>query len=246
MTSGANGAPIEEHWLPRPERTWDGETEAALEERYRRALAAGGGWLEPDLPVEPWAFLCWLADRKGLLLHGSPDPAIGCFEPREPDDRSVDAFSGRAAVFAAGDGIWAIFYAVLDRSLPNLRFLNGALQFELDRGRLSRMHYFFSVSAEALRQGPWRDGVVYLLPRRGFERQPPYLLGGRRVLEPHWASPEAVRPLAKLRVGPGDFPFLDRVRGHDPDRVAERSRRDPYGFPWLDRDRRPSRGPHRG
>lgn len=44
---------------------------------------------------------------------------------------------------------------------------------------------------------------------------------------------EPVRPLAKLEVKPGDFPFLDQVRGHDNDLVAERAAADPFGFPWL-------------
>lgn len=32
-------------------------------------------------------------------------------------------------MFATSDGIWAIFYAILDRSAPALAFMNAALQF---------------------------------------------------------------------------------------------------------------------
>ncbi|MEU1003082.1 hypothetical protein [Streptomyces tibetensis] len=39
-----------------------------------------------------------------VLLHGSGDPAIRRFEPRQPDDSSE--FGNRRAVFAADDGLW--------------------------------------------------------------------------------------------------------------------------------------------
>jgi len=224
------------YWLPRPEVRWSGDVEEVLERLYKGAVVPGaGGWLEAPLPVPKWVFLCWLADAKGLLLHGSGNRDIAVFEPRQPNDDSPDDFSKQRAVFAAGDGIWPTFYAVLDRERYPLRMLNGALRFELPSGELSDMRYFFSVTGEVLRQQPWREGVVYILPREGFRQgPPPYGLGGWRVHEPHWANPEPVRPLAKLRVRPTDFPFLERVRGHDDVQVMARAKANPYGFPWLD------------
>lgn len=224
---------IESHWLPRPPMNMAPPTVAALEAAYASVLTANGGPLGPRLPTPTWAFLCWLAEEKGLLLHGSPDPDIALFEPRTPRDRSADDFSKRTAVFATSDGIWAIFYAVLDRARPGMRLLNGALQFGNGTGEPSAMHYFFSVTRGLLREQPWRDGEIYLLPREGFEQQEPYELGGRTVIEPHWAAPTPVRPLARLRVTPHDFPFLERVREHDPVHVDRRASDDPGGFPWL-------------
>jgi hypothetical protein len=48
------------------------------------------------------------------------------------------------------------------------------------------------------------------------------------------ASPVSVNPVAKLAVEPEDFPFLDRIRGHDDERVWTRAPADPDGFPWHD------------
>jgi hypothetical protein len=208
-----------------------------LERLYRGAVMHGAGrWLEAHLPIPKWAFLCWLADVKGLLMHGSGDANIDIFEPRRPNDDSPDGFSKQSAVFAASDGIWPMFYAVLDRERYRVRMLNGALCFEL-LGELSDMRYFFSLTREVLDLYPWREGAVYILPRKGFQQgPPPYDLGGWRVHEPHWANPEPVRPLAKLRVSPTDFPFLERVRGHDDAQVMAHAKADPYGFPWLDED----------
>jgi hypothetical protein len=210
--------------------TW--ETENQLEEVWRSA-GREKGYVPDDLPVEKWQFLSWLTDRKGLLLHGSGNAGLSVFEPRKPNDRSPDEFSKQSAVYAASDAIWAIFYAILDRSRPNLRFLNAALKFELEPGNLSSMLYFFSLTNEVLETRPWREGIVYVLPSNGFVQQAPYELNGRIVHEPHWACSSGVEPLAKVRVKPEDFPFLARVHGHDDDFIAEQSAKDPRGFPWL-------------
>ena len=52
--------------------------------------------------------------------------------------------------------------------------------------------YFFFVDTAAT----WRDGWVYLLPRR------------------EWLSPTAVRPIDRLRVTPADFPLLEKIVRH--------------------------------
>ncbi len=67
-----------------------------------------------------------------------------------------------------------MFYAILNRERFVLRMLNSALRFELSDGRLSDTRYYFSISDHALAQKPWREGVMYVLPREGFVQQPPY------------------------------------------------------------------------
>ncbi|MEJ2358185.1 MAG: hypothetical protein P8Y13_08905, partial [Deinococcales bacterium] len=109
----------------------------------------------------------------------------------------------------------------------------AALQFGDGDGRWSPMHYYFSLSHGAPAE-PWRAGVVYVLPPEGFERQLPDRIGDRPVLEPHFARQTPVRPLAKVRVRPDDFPFLGRVARHDRERVDARSAEEPFGFPWLE------------
>ncbi len=167
------------------------------------------------------------------MLHGSGRPDIDVFTPRSPNDHSPDAFSKQRAVYGTTDAIWAIFYAILNRAPGAWSFLNAALQFADGEGGWSPMHYYFSLSHGAPAE-PWRPGVVYVLPPEGFEQQPPDRIGGTPVLEPHFARRAPVRPLAKLRVRPGDFPFLDRIARHDRKRVDARSAEEPYGFPWLE------------
>lgn len=226
--------PLPDYWLSRPRLTLTRKAHQAFETFYAQQVRrARGAWLERP-PLPKWAFLCWLCDAKGHLLHGSGTPDITRFEPRQPNDDSPDEFSKQKAVFASSDGIWPIFYGVIDRTEYRLRMLVGVLQFGIDEKRLSGMRYYFSVTESVLKQNPWREGVVYILPKEGFERQPPYEFAGRRVLEPHWANAHPVAPLAKLRVTPADFPFLEQVRGHDDDEVMAKAAKDPYGFPWLE------------
>ena len=83
-----------------------------FEALYKRVLTSGGE-VDYGLAAPRWQFLCFLADNKEVLLHGSGNPAISRFEPRKSDD--VSEFGDRKAVYAAGDGIWPIYFAILDR-----------------------------------------------------------------------------------------------------------------------------------
>ena len=72
------------------------------------------------------------------------------------------------------------------------------------------------------------------MPRRKFVKEPTQEYQGMEVEFSHWFSAEALKPLARLRVGPEDFPFLEQIRGHDDEKLFERVKADPGGFPWLD------------
>lgn len=214
------------HWLTRPPVSLPDD----WRERCRLACAA------PACPTPPaglplWIFLQWLADERGLLLHGSQRPGIRRFEPRTPNDKSPDEFSKQTAVYASSDALWAMFYA-LTLGYPGRNMLNAALQ-DRDGQGWGPMRYFFSLSHGP--DFPFGPGTVYLLPRAGFSRMPPYGWPGvGEVLEPQWASVEGVEPVASIPVVPADFPLLQQVRRHDNDAVQVRAQADPWAFPWLD------------
>ncbi len=193
------------------------------------AHAALPGDLTAPPGVPAWVFLQWLADERGVLLHGTGDARIERFEPRTPNDKSPDDFSKRTAVFASSDAIWALFYAVA-LNYPGRNMLNMAVQDAVGAG-WGAMRYFFSLShGPAV---PFRAGHVHLLPREGFERMPPYDWPGvGRVLEPQWASAAPARSVGRLAVSPADFPLLASVRRHDNAAVQRRAQADPWGFPW--------------
>jgi hypothetical protein len=206
------------------------EALAGFDRLLTTVIAAPGGEIDFRLPEPKWQFLCHLADAHGLLLHGSTNPGIELFEPRKADD--VHAFGDRLAVYAASDGIWPLYYAILDRQRFPMSLNNACIRVAGDAP--SEPHYFFSISQHALAQRPFRNGWVNLLPRESFEQQPPLFSAGLRIELPQWASPVAMAPLARLAVDPEDFPFLAKLRGHDDKVMFQRARQNPDGFPWLD------------
>jgi hypothetical protein len=193
-------------------------------------LAVSNGpaeFIDYQLSVPKWQFLCHAADHAGFVLHGTGNPDITLFEPRQPED--LTEFGNRLAVFAAMDGIWPIYFAILDRDRYDIGLVNSCIHLERDP------YYFFSITQSALEQQPWRDGIIYLLPAEGFEAQPPITVDGQEIRIAQATNPSTVRPVAKLLVRPEDFPFLHQIRGHDNDVLRSRAIADPDGFPWLDR-----------
>ncbi|WP_424952560.1 hypothetical protein [Deinococcus sp.] len=218
--------------------TWMLEQPAAdlslqTEDAFRSALAARSPEALPRA-VPRWLFLDWLS-RQGWLLHGSDRGDVTLFEPRVAHDLSPDEFSKRASVFAASDGLWAMMYALRDRRAVT-RMLNMAVQVH-EGGRWSATRYFLSFAprdAQVASGGSLlTNGFVYVLPRGGFEQMPPYTWPGLgEVREPHWSSPQAVRPILRVAVSPDDFPLP--VRLHHAARIDSLAQADPWGFPWLE------------
>nr|WP_216328892.1 hypothetical protein [Deinococcus aestuarii] len=200
-----------------------------------RAALGGRDLSRLHAAASRWAFLAWLAGE-GWLLHGSARGDLTLFEPRTPHDLSPDEFSKRTGVFATSDGLWAMMYALLDRDRV-ARMLNAAVQVREADGGWSPMRYFLSLAPRDRSITDGRSflspGFVYVLPRGGFEPMPPYEWPGMgEVREPHWVSPNPVRPLLCVPVSPADFPLP--VRTHDAARVDALSQLDPWGFPWLE------------
>ena len=220
---------LPDYWLPRPGPEPDDATRGAFDATWAAALQEDSPATIEDLPAPTWQFLCHLADRHGLALHGSGDPDIHMFEPRQPHD--LTAFGNQRAVYAAGDGIWAMFFAIVDR--PRVASIaNACIRIGAQGQEPGPPHYVFSVSESALPSRPWRTGTVYVLPRDSFVQQAPMRLGDVEAHIPHLASFEPVRPLARVRVAPEDFPFLDQVRGLDDDRLEAYATAMQTGGPW--------------
>lgn len=159
---------------------------------------------------------------RGLRVARLRNPAIAQFQPRQPED--MTEFGSRQAVFAATDGIWPMFYAILDRDRVPLLMCSSCVRLG-DEAR-----YYFSITASALARQPWRTGTVYLLPSATFEVEP----AAGRIRPAQAASPTPVQPVTKLLVAPEDFPFLYDVHGHDDHELVARVTADPDGFPWHD------------
>ena len=110
----------------------DRSTHSAIEEFLSLGQPGGadgpldvGPILDARGDVTPWQFLCGLAERQEVAFHGTGDPTIESFEPREPIDFAP--FGAQKAVFATTDPIWAMFYAIVDRDRYRLTLNNGCI-----------------------------------------------------------------------------------------------------------------------
>jgi len=227
---------LPDYWVERPDWSLSASTEAAVEEFLSAVDAARDRPLDVDLllrryaDVEAWQFLSGLADRRRIAFHGTGNAGIVSFEPRQPIDFAP--FGDQKAVFATSDPVWAMFYAIVDRDRHEITLNNGCI-FVLDEsGRPGVPHYYFSISNQALGKEPWRSGYVYLLPADSFVEQPAGEYAGLTAQVPQLASPVPVTPFARLRVDPGDFPFLAQIRGHDDARLAEYAQAVMTAAPW--------------
>ena len=221
---------LPDYWLTRPGENFDERMRNAFDELLNTTLSIGGCPAIPfTLPYPKWQFLCHLADHHDIALHGSGDPSIALFEPRQSND--LNEFGNQKAIYAASDGLWAMFFAVVDRDRVT-SITNACIRLEEDSGKVHSPLYVFSVSQSALPHQPWRTGTVYLLPRSTFITQSAMAFGAYQVHFAQLASFVPVQPLAKITVTPEDFPFLTQIRGHDDERLQEYATALQTGAPW--------------
>lgn len=221
---------LPDYWLTRPSVDFDEGTQIAFDELLNTTISMSAcPTIEYTLPWPKWQFLCHIADHHDIALHGSGDPEIALFEPRQAND--LNEFGNQKAIYAASDGLWSMFFAIIDRDRLT-SITNACVRLADEAGTLHGPFYVFSVSQSALAIGPWRTGWVYLLPRSTFMTQPPLAFGPSQVHIAQLASLEPVQPLAKLMVTPADFPFLMQIRGHDDKRLQEYATALQTGAPW--------------
>ncbi|CAN5665069.1 hypothetical protein BH10CHL1_BH10CHL1_48670 [soil metagenome] len=221
------------YFLAQPVADWSAATIAAFEQLFTEAVEPGtGAEIDYTLPMPKWQFLCYLCDHKPIVLHGSGNLQIEEFEPRQSND--VYEFGNRRAVYAASDGIWPIYFAIVDRENYVTSLINSCFRMIETDMESGPPYYFFSINGDALPHNPWRNGMIYLLPRASFVQQARARYQGIEIDLAQWASSIPVKPLAKLAVQPEDFPFLPQILPHDPAVIRERASANPDGFPWMD------------
>lgn len=215
--------------LPRPPYDLSLEKRERFDQLYR--LTPPGGLIEYQLPYPKWQYLTYLCENRDLVLHGSQNRHIDVVEPRQA--RDVRDFSSQHAIYATTDGIWVIYFAILDRErFKPLSLFNSCFQARTSSGAFSDPVYFFSISHSALIQGPWCNGMIYILPRQSFRRETNQIIQGMEIQFPHWVSESAAMPIARLEVRSDDFPFLQEIHGHDDTKLQEAMQANPNGFPW--------------
>jgi len=215
--------------LPRPPLDKSPAKLSAFEDLWQSIYK--GDFIDYQLPYPKWQFLSYLCETKELVLHGSQNQDIGIVEPRQANDKK--AFSNQRAIYATTDGIWVIYFAILDRKkYPEMTLFNSCLRAQISADQLSDPMYFFSISHSVLLQKPWCEGMIYILQRQSFEREASQQNQGVEIIFPHWISPLPSEPVARLQVGMQDFPFLAQIHGHNDAKLVQLATANPNGFPW--------------
>lgn len=204
--------PIAERY-PGPTLTLTPEKQTAFQQLLDALLAnPNGDWIPYNLPYPKHEFIQFLMERDLFIFHGSNKQDIETFAPIRT---SVELYDKRGignlpAIYGTHDGLWAMFFAIVNRGQLRGSIRNGVTYFHNRAGEQLPI-YNFSINQEQLPEKPWTDGALYFFPRDKFERQ--------RFTETNyaneWACTEAIRPLVKLYLHPEDFPFLDQIGGHD-------------------------------
>ena len=165
-----------------------------------------------ELPYPKYEFVQFVMARDVFIFHGSNSREIEVFSPVRS---SVELFDrggtgNLQAVYGTHDGLWAMFFAVVNRKQLKGSIRNGVMYMHNRAGEALAV-YNFSINQDQLAEQPWTEGGLYFLPREAFERQ-------KMTEESYaneWACYESVKPAARLDVKPEDFPFLSQIGGHD-------------------------------
>ena len=198
-------------------KMWNGtrEEEQAYEELADHILEHRDGLnFEWSLPWPKWHFIEWLTRRGDFIFHGSPLPGIRDIRTEAELGRDHGPGRDRQSSRRLRDTFRTLGDVVRRHRSSQTQRLDSKRRHVLARPlRQPRPVSTGSRFTMTIVGGDiWRTGTLYLFPKDDFEPIPFYP-GGPASNE--WASTSEVRPLARLTVDPGDFPFLDQVGGHD-------------------------------
>src|SRR5512141_2133190 len=78
---------LPDYWLTRPDINIDDSARIAYDELFNTTRTITGcPAIDYTLPWPKWQFLCYLADHHDIAMHGSGNPNIALFEPRQSND----------------------------------------------------------------------------------------------------------------------------------------------------------------
>lgn len=154
-------------------------------------------------------FLNYICDWRGFVVHGSPLTNLETLEPVRKS-RDSNEFGNRQQIFSSPDANWAMWFAILDKANFNLT-RNGCVR--VGRGSQRVKYYHFELPKENKEKQPFAEGMLYIARAQDFPDKRPYpLLDWFDGEIEEWGSTQPVKPLAKIRVSPRDFPYLNKVQ----------------------------------
>ncbi|MBI1296287.1 hypothetical protein GC175_15130 [bacterium] len=190
----------------------DAAKEAAFAALLADILAGEIDWIDDRLHYPKHEFIQYVMAQDVVLFHSSNRDDIEVFEPvrKSVELRDETGRGNQQGIYATHDGLWSMFFGVVNRGQLQGSIRNGVSHFQ-NRAGDELAAYNFSINQHQLAERPYCDGALYFLPRDRFTRL--MLFGDLPSNE--WVCREQLRPLARLHLTPNDFPFLDQIAGHD-------------------------------
>lgn len=202
---GATTGPIRRRILPVTE-----ERRIAFDSLFDSARQQGPNMLiEYGLPYPKSDFLNYLCDWRGCAMHGSPLHDLEILQPLRKS-RDNNEFGNRQQIFASPDAMWALWFAILDKSKYDLTN-NGCVRVGTGPRRLK--YYHFELPKSNRENSPFTEGTMYIGRAEDFpDRRPFPLLDFFNAEIEEWGSTKPITPLARIKVKPEDFPYLPLVQ----------------------------------
>lgn len=202
---GAAIGPIRRRILPVPE-----EKRITFDRLFDSARERGSNTLiDYDLPYPKSDFLNYLCDWRGFVMHGSPLLDLEVLQPIRKS-RDNNEFGNRQQIFASPDAMWAMWFAILDKSKYNLTN-NGCVRVGTGLQRVK--YYHFDLPKSNKENQPFGEGMMYVTRAEDFPDKRPFpLLDYFNAEVEEWGSTSPITPLARIRVKPEDFPYLAQVQ----------------------------------
>jgi hypothetical protein len=202
---GARQGPIRRIILP-----VTGEKRIAFDRLFDSARQRGPNTLiEYDLPYPRSEFLNYLCDWRGFVMHGSPLHDLDVLQPVRKS-RDNNEFGNRQQIFASPDAMWAMWFAILDKSKYNLTN-NGCVR--VGKGAQRVKYYHFELPKSNKENNPFIEGMMYVTRAEDFPDKRPFpLLDHFNAEVEEWGSTNPITPLARIQVKPEDFPYLGLVQ----------------------------------
>ncbi|MCB0113700.1 MAG: hypothetical protein KDD84_06410 [Caldilineaceae bacterium] len=190
----------------------DAAKEAAFAALLADILAGKVDWIDERLAYPKHEFIQYVMAQEVVLFHSSNRDDIDVFEPvrKSVELRDETGRGNQQGIYATHDGLWSMFFGVVDRGRLQGSIRNGVSHFH-NRAGDELAVYNFSINQHQLADHPYCNGALYFLPRDRFTR----MMMFADIPSNEWVCREQLRPLARLHLKPSDFPFLEQIAGHD-------------------------------
>lgn len=188
----------------------DAARQQAFDNLLDTALASNSSIpIHYNLPYPKAEFLNYVCDWREFVVHGSPSDNLETLHPvRKGSDNNE--FGNRQQIFCSPDAMWAMWFAILDKSKFK-QTRNGCVR--VGNGLQRVKYYHFELPKVNKEDHPFAEGMLYIARAQDFPDKRPYpILDWFDGEIEEWGSTQPITPLARIRVSPRDFPYLDQVQ----------------------------------